>query len=479
MVESNKSVALRATQLSRGHFLSGVREVVSRGLLLPASHGRRLIHPARRPAMLKYYRAMSLRKRLQNLDQSERHQWLMERLRVVVRQAASETRYYKELFQKIGFDPNLNFSFDDFARLPVLEREDVRRAGKDLISNKLPARLLWKDATGGSTGMPTEVWLGPEEQGWRESGLEYPMKRIGVPTGVSTAFFWGHNLDPVGRDSLRDRYHDFELNRRWFDCFRLSPQVFESYHRAFDRWRPTCIVGYASALAHFANYLLERGYKPEYPRSCLVTGAEKLLPAHRAAVEEVFKRPVHERYGSRDIGLMGFQYHPEETLDYEIDWANLLIEPETTEPMASILVTKLHADGMPMLRYRIGDVGIFPAGSQPGHPIFVLNEVIGRESERIWLPDGRWIAGVQFPHLLKDYPVKEYMCIQRSDYSVQLEIVPSNGFSEENKNGIVKVVSANLPGIAVRVVVVEEIPRTMANKWKPVISEVRSMPKEV
>src|SRR5687767_12125636 len=234
MVDSNRSVALRAMPLSRGHFLSGVHEVVSRGLLLPASHARRLVHPARRPAMLTYYRAMTLRKRLQRLDEAERHKWLIKELRVLVRHAANETRYYEELFQKIGFDANLDFSFDDFARLPVLEREDVRRAGQDLISNKLPARLLLKDATGGSTGVPTEVWLGPEEQGWRETGLEYPMKRIGVPTGVSTAFFWGHNLDPVSRDSLRDRYHDFELNRRWFDCFRLSPQLFEIYHRAFN-----------------------------------------------------------------------------------------------------------------------------------------------------------------------------------------------------------------------------------------------------
>ena len=299
------------------------------------------------------------------------------------------------------------------------------------------------------------------------------MQQIGVPTGVSTAFFWGHNLDPVNRDSLRDRYHDFETNRRWFDCFRLSPEVFESYHWQLEQWKPACIVAYASALGHFANYILERGYKPDYPTRCFVTGAEKLLPAHRTAIMEAFRRPVHERYGSRDVGLMAFQYDPSHTLDFQTDWTNVLVEPETSEPLSPILITKLHADGMPMLRFRIGDVARFPVGSKAGHPALVLHEIAGRESARIWLPDGRWVMSVELPHLLKDYPVKEFMCVQRADYSVQLQIVPRNGFSEENKQKILDTMGVNLPGLELSVSIVDQIPRTAANKWQPVVSEVK------
>ena len=444
--------------------------MLSRRVLLPAGRLRRLVHPARRGAAAAYVRGLAERKSLQRLGADERRAWVLERLRVVARYAAQEVPYYQELFAKVGFDPAAEFTFDDFARLPVLEREDVRSAGRNLTSKSI--RGLIKDATGGSTGAPTEVWLGPEELGWRESGLEYSMERIGVPTGVSTGFFWGHNLDPVNRDSLRDRFHDFENNRRWFDCFRLSPEMFESYHREFQKWKPACIVAYASPLGHFANYLLERGYKPEYPTRCFVTGAEKLMPEHRTAIREAFKKPVHERYGSRDVGLMAFQYDPENSFDFEVDWVNVLMEPETTEPLSPILVTKLHADGMPMLRYRIGDIARFPASSKPGHPAFVLHEIAGRESARLWLPDGRWIISAQLPHMLKDFPVKEFMCIQSADYSVELQIVPRNGFSDENKRRILETMGVNLPGVDVRLTLVDEIPRTAANKWQIVISKV-------
>src|SRR6185295_19647117 len=101
-------------------------------------------------------------------------------------------------------------------------------------------------------------------------------------------------------DRFRDRLSAFVHNIRWFDCFRLSSKILESYHREFERWQPACIIAYASALGDLAEHVLRRGHKPSYPVCCFVTGAEKLLAGHREAIESAFGRPVHERYGSRD-----------------------------------------------------------------------------------------------------------------------------------------------------------------------------------
>lgn len=423
--------------------------------------------------MRAFYAGLRFRREAAAWSEERKREWLLRRLRFTVRRAQDETIYYRELFRRVGFDPRVDFSFADFARLPVLEREDVRGAGDDLISTARAPGQLRRDSTGGSTGEPTIVWLGPDELGWRESALEYFMERIGVPTGVPTGFLWGHHLDPVQRSSRRERYHDFEANVRWFDCFRMSAETLERYHLEFERWRPACIIAYASALAALAEHVAARGHHPHYPSRCFVTGAEKLLPSQREIIEQVFRRPVHERYGSRDAGLMGFQVRPSLTLDYEIDWPGMLVEPETEAGESAILITKLRADGMPMLRYRVGDVGVFPEGSRAGHPAFALREVVGRDLDRLWLPDGRWIHGAQIPHLLKDHPVREFMLMQRSDYSVELQVVAKGGFGEDARASILNVITANLPGLSVSVVPVAEIPRTKANKWRPVVSEVR------
>jgi phenylacetate-CoA ligase len=406
--------------------------------------------------MLAFDEGLRFRQKAVDWQLEKKREWVLQRLRFAVRRAAQETVYYRELFDRVGFDPQADFSFKEFSMLPVLEREDTHRAGRNLVSPFVPAGQLRKNSTGGSTGAPTEVWMGPEEIGWRGSGTESFMRRIGAPTGTRTGLLWGHHLDPRANDSLLDRYHAFESNTHWFDCFRLSPDALEQYHHQFERWRPACIVAYASALGHLAQHILERGHRPSYPTRCFLTGAEKLLPEHREAIERAFKRPVHERYGARDAGGMGVQLRPDETLDYEIDWANILMEPETDEPESAILITKLHADAMPMLRYRVGDVGRFPEGSRPGHPTFTLHAVLGREVDRIWLPDGGWITGLQIPHMMKGYPVREFMLVQRSDYSVELKVVPRNGFGEDTRRSILATVAANLPSLDVTIMEVNE-----------------------
>ena len=55
-------------------------------------------------------------------------------------------------------------------------------------------------------------------------------------------------------------------------------------------------------------------------------------------------------------------------------------------------------------------------------------------TDRVWLPTGQWINGIQLPHLLKDYPVREFMFLQRADYSVQLKIVPKENLSQKVKS---------------------------------------------
>ena len=451
-----------------------LHEQLSLGLLLPLSRWQRMARPSRRAPVRAFYEGIRFRRDVARWSADQRSVWVLNRLRFIVRRAYRETVYYRELFNDVGFDPETSFTFDDFARLPVLEREHIREAGGRLLSELVPVGSAVMQATGGSTGAPTEVWLGPEERGWGESALETFMMRIGVPTGARTGLLWGHHLDPQASDSFRDRYHAFEQNQRWFDCLRLSPEALERYHREFERWRPACIIAYASSLGHLAEYVLERGYRSNYPSRCFVTGAEKLWPQHRAAIQEAFGRPVHERYGARDAGAMGFQVEPWVTLDYEIDWANTLVEPETNEPESPILITKLHADAMPMIRYRVGDIGRFPESSAPGFPTFTLNEVLGRVVDRIWLPDGGWITGLQVPHMMKDYPVREFLFLQRADYSVEIQIVPKNGFVEENGRSILKTVSANLPGLDISISLVESIARSKANKWRPVVSEINT-----
>lgn len=417
-------------------------------------------------------RGTRFRTEAESWNDAQKKDWILNRLRVVARDAQRHSRYYQRVFSATGFSANDDFGFDDFAQLPVLEREDVINNEEEMVATNIERSRLRLDSTGGSTGKPVRVWLGPNEVGWRHSGIEYFQGRVGATAGKKTALLWGHHLDPVNSNSLKQQALAFLQNYRWFDCFRLSPEVLARYHQEMQRWRPDCIIAYAGALAALAQHVLERGYTPAYPRVCSITGAEKLYPQQRELVSEAFGS-AFERYGSREIGLIAFQcdcQRPELT----VDWANLLIEPEMSEPESAILVTKLQADGMPMIRYRIGDVARFPIGSQPGHPAFEIEEVLGRFVDRILLRNGNWVNGLQFPHLMKGYPVREFMLTQRMDYSIDLQIVPMAGFGEEDRRDIEHIIASNLPGLLLRINLVQQVERNRASKLRPVVSEVVS-----
>lgn len=442
----------------------------------------RRCRPSQRAAYAAYREGLRFRAASEGWSHDRRVEWQLAELRRTVRYAYETTSFYRERLDAVGFDPREDFGFESYAALPTLEREDIREAGERMLSRAVPRESLREDSTGGSTGTPTRLWKGPVERGWSESGSEYFMGRIGLPPGSRLAYLWGHHLDPTTRAGWRDRLTDHLNASRWYDCFRLDQETLSAYHRDLQRWRPRGMVAYSSALAALAEVVAasQAGPPPDYPRCAFVTGAEKLHPHHRLTIEQAFGRPVHERYGSRDAGLMGFQVDPRNSLDFTVDWARVFVEPDAdasaNDGAAGVLITKLRADGMPMLRYRVGDIARFPFESRPGMPALVLHEVLGRDMDRVWMHDGRWMHPAVVPHLMKDYPILDFQLHQRADYSILVRVAPAAGYSEATGTALLDTLRTNLPGLPLSLSVESRIERTRANKWRPVSSDVTPPP---
>ena len=117
-------------------------DLVSIQLLQPLRRLSRLARPALRPAALACREGLSLREQVAGWPTEQRREWMLARLREAVRRAWWTTRYYRELFDQIGFDPRSDFTFDDFAALPTLEREEIHRAGRALVSVAVPSADL-------------------------------------------------------------------------------------------------------------------------------------------------------------------------------------------------------------------------------------------------------------------------------------------------------------------------------------------------
>ena len=121
---------------------------------------------------MSFWEGLEFRTQAEGWDEARKLEWILRQLRAVVRRAGRETAFYREHFTKAGFDPDAAFGFEDFARLPIVDREDVRVAGNRMFGAAVPAAQIAKDSTGGTSGAPTQIRTGPRERGWRESGME-------------------------------------------------------------------------------------------------------------------------------------------------------------------------------------------------------------------------------------------------------------------------------------------------------------------
>jgi phenylacetate-CoA ligase len=403
-----------------------------------------------------------------------RQRWVLRELREIVRWAGEHVPYYRGLFRKVGFDPAADFTLADYQQLPVLEKETVRNCADALIAEGFSRNTLRANVTGGSTGVPLRFWQDARNTAWRDTVTEWAYARVGFRVGDRLGLFWGVNLDPWAQQPTGAWVRDWLAHQQKHDCFRLSDAILDRVDSRLSKYRPDFLRGYSAALAALARRLSERGSQPSYPRRGIITGAEKLDAHQRALIEAAFQVPVFESYGSRDCGLLAMQLSAADQRLYVVG-INLLIEPYgEPDPISGteIVVTVLHNQAMPFLRYRIGDRARLPAdASEP--PIEIFEEVIGRTLDHIRLPDGRLIHSTMFMRLFRDRDIWEYQVRQEEDGTVQVFLVAGPRLTSEHLERIERILRDNLCGVPLSVSLVPAIERSLAGKLRPVISHYR------
>ena len=415
---------------------------------------------------------LAFRRSARAWDDANRRAWMLERLRGQARFAVQQFDFWRDRFHAAGIRQPDRLRPEELCALPPLERDDLPPlfAEAQAKAGSMPAKIV---RTGGSTGVPAEILKGPLELGWSESAPAFFRAQLGLPRTPRTAFVWGHHLDPITRATRRERLDDFLFQQLWVDIFRIDEESLRSADRVLERFAPELIIAYASSLDAMAAAVNPDGrQRRPYPTRAIITGAEKLLPAYRERISRTFAAPVYEQYGGRDVGLLAHQLDPAGG-PLTVDWAQMYLEPEREEVEAPILLTKLHADAMPVFRYRVGDLARFPEGSRPGAAALTLREVIGREMNMLWRPDGSRVSGIFFAHLFKDFPLREFQVRQDESFDVTVLLVPREEFSDAHERALETTLSENLAGCSLTIRRVNEVPRGANRKLHPVIAPAR------
>jgi len=395
---------------------------------------RRVLYPA-------YESGLRGRKTFAYLREYERNQWLSadeiaalqwRKLKRLIEHCAAHVPYYQRRWRELGVAPADIRTLDDYAHLPLLTKQDIRDHRDELIAPALRPGLLYK-TTGGSTGEPLRFAYTRESNERRNAVMWRGYGWAGSRMGRRTLYLWGLPTSVPSRwKAFKEHSHHALFGRTVLNSFHMTESNLSHYADRIERYRPEIIVGYVGPLVELASWLLATGRRLPAPAS-LITGAEALRDVQRAQLEQAFGCPAFNTYGCREFMLIASECEQRNGLHLTAD--HLLTEvvgATPASPAGEVVVTDLHNDGMPFLRYANGDLAVPRHASCPcGRGLPMLSRIEGRRLDTIRTPDGRLLPGELFVTIFLDIPgVKRFQFVQRTLDSLTLTLVRDADFDD-------------------------------------------------
>ncbi len=204
-----------------------------------------------------------------------------EKLRVMIEHAYNNVPFYRKQFDELGIKPSEIKEVGDLKRLPILEKETLRRNVKEFMAKNISKRQLLPWTTGGSTGTPLTLYVTTEGIRYNFAVGEARHRHwAGVRTGERRATFLGRVVVPAGEKKPPFWRYNRAFDQMLFSVFHLSEENLSSYVAELRRFQPRYIEGYPWSVYLVAHYILDRALEGISPKAVLVS-AETLFEWQR------------------------------------------------------------------------------------------------------------------------------------------------------------------------------------------------------
>ena len=410
-----------------------------------------------------------------SLAEAEAYQ--LEKLKQLAKHAYEKVPFYRCLFDQVKVRPEDIHTLNDWQIIPMISKDDVRRAGKDLIAAGYNTKKLIISRSGGSTGMPLVCYHDYEALA-DVYAMAWEYQRPGVHRSDPYAAFQGIELIP--RSQVGGPYWRMNraMNQRLYSIFHLSERTIKEYIEDLDRFKPVYLAGYANSLYLLAKLAEETEIVPQWAPKAVFSTSEQLISSYRETIETVFHTKVWDAYSQDETCGSISEY---ECGYYHYDRAYGYMEFEDRETKENLHIAEIICTGFlnkawPLLRYRIDDLVEYQAVNtcpRCGRAGPIIHEIRGRTGDVIITPSGR-----RFPHIsliVKNLQgVRQLQLVQDVVDAVIIRYVPSEDFraDEDEKLMIRSFQEALNEPIQWAAQKVSEIPRTQGGKFLSIISNI-------
>ena len=352
--------------------------------------------------------------------------------------------FYKEFFSKARFNPSGIKSMEDLSVIPVTIKEDLQQRNDDFLC--VPRnKIIEYSSTSGTLGNPVTIML-TENDLARLACNEYA-SFVSTEGSINDVYQIMLTLD---RQFMAGMAYYSGIQKLGAGIIRLGPGVPSLQWETILRLKPTAIIAVPSFIVKLISYALEHhiDINNTTVKKAICVGenirnADFTLNSLGKKITDAWDIKLFSTYASTEMQTAftecteckGGHLQPDLLIVELLDEMNKAVAPGVP---GEVTITTLGVEGMPLLRYKTGDICVFDdTPCACGRNSLRLSPVMGRKKQMLKYKGTTLYPPALFDILHEMKNVVDYVAEVSSNEmgtdEVLIYIVPDNFDEETNR----------------------------------------------
>ena len=386
------------------------------------------------PIVLLYnaYRYYRLFKRAETFTQEELYAYQYDKLKTIIAYAMAHVPYYRKAFHDCGFELGDFKCINDIKGLPYLTKDILRSCPPEEFLSDESSRLgVVYVKTSGSTGVPLNFACDVKARAAKFAITFRAFQEAGYSLGAPQFY-----LKNCFYQNQAFKYSRL-VNRTQMHAYMNSKSNARACELLLRKHPPVHILAHPNALLEFGSSLEDVRFTFRKLKG-ISTMSEPLTPALRRQIEDCFNAKVFDYYSNKESSLIAYETRQNGFLLGEhFSYAEILPQEDLDSDAmhGEIVSTTFFSYAMPLIRYKNADIVRLRCNTHGG-AYREVEEVSGRTSEAICLPDGNKVRIFNFMHSQLNN-VRMYQIVQESLGKIFIDVVPIDASQAVDATSIV------------------------------------------
>ena len=313
-----------------------------------------------------------------------------QKLQALLVYLSNYSPFYRELFAKHEVDITTIKTISDLSQLPTTGKEDLQQRNEDFLCVS-PNKIIEYASTSGTLGSPVTIAL-----------TETDLNRLAYNEYCSFVCADGSADDiyqlmlTLDRQFMAGIAYYSGLRKLGAGIIRLGPGVPSLQWETIQRLKPTAIVAVPSFILKLIQFAhdnqLNLNESSVTKAICIgenIRNPDYSLNILGKKITEIWNIKLYSTYASTEMQTAFTECHEGRGGHLQPELLIVELLDENNQPVApqipgEVTITTLGVEGMPLLRYKTGDICMYDEGlCTCGRTSLRLSPVIGRKKQMI------------------------------------------------------------------------------------------------